>query len=158
MGRFVKYLPWAIALGCAVALVFAWLNPWLQLEQKNVELSASKLQYDNLVTETNGKLAEANRKLDLANRPEVQVRVEFKKPYLGSARGNVVNILNLAKQTVAITLDLERASSGQKQHFDMVIDAGKSQDVGEREGWTFVPGDKLTVARPGHKSIVLVTE
>ncbi len=158
MDRMTK---WGIAVVCLLALVITW-SFGLKLEKKDAELSDLRQQYGDLrqqygklVSEANAKIADTNNRckqlVDEANQREVQVRVFFRRAFFGS--GNVAGISNFSNQSIAITADVKRPSSGQTNHFEMVIDPGQVKEIGEREGWAFVPGDTVTVSQPEHKSL-----
>ena len=150
-----KYIPWlvtAIALGL---LAFIWQDTRSQISKKDVEFANLKAQYDKMVADSSAKMqalaAQANQKIQIANLPEVKVKVTFRKAIFSS--GNVAHINNISNQSIAITTDVERPSAGQKKSFTLTIDPGQSKEIGERQGWAFVNGDVMTITQPGHKSL-----
>ena len=162
MTRMMKFVPWVVSVICLVALLAAWQDFRLKLEQKDVELSNLRQQHNNMVAEVNAKIEEANNKykqlvddanskIQLASQREVQVRVSFRGAIFSS--GNVAGITNLSNQPIAIAADAERPSSGQKRRFEMVINPGHAKEIGEVEGWAFIPGDTVTVSQPDHKPL-----
>lgn len=175
-----KTIPWLLSAGLAILLVVTWQDSQKTIAQKDVEIAALKQQHTLLVTDANSKLADANTKLyqltdeasskladantklhqltdeannriQLANQPEIPVRMTFRKALMGS--GNVAGFGNMSGQTIAITANVERRSSGQNRSFYLTIDSGKTKEVGEREGWAFIAGDTITVSQPEHKSL-----
>lgn len=65
--------------------------------------------------------------------------------------GNVASFNNTAGQTIAVTINVNRAS-GQSRSFDVTLDTGMTKEIGEREGWAFIRGDTITVRQAEHKS------
>lgn len=153
MTKTIKYLPWLLSVVLAVLLALSWHSSQLKLEQKKMELASLREQYDTL-NEANDKCKQlaydSSKRLRLANQPEIQVHVSFRKAFLSS--GIVARVENLSSQIIAMTASVERPSSGQKSIFDMTLDRGQSKEIGEREGWAFVPGDTIVVNQPDHKS------
>jgi len=169
----VKQLPWAISAICVALVGFVWHDTRLKIEQKDAELASIKQQYDQLVSEANTKLEaahtkvkqlaeeanarikeqadDANDKLQLANQREVQVGVKFRKAMISN--GHVAVIANASSQTIAITVDIQRGTSGQARSVDLTIDPGRYKELGEREGWAFIAGDSIKVSQPGFKSL-----
>jgi hypothetical protein len=173
IGGNVKYLPWVLSAICMALLGFVWHDSQLKIEQKDAELASIKQQYDQLVADANSKLEaahtkaqqiadaanarlteqanDANEKLQQANQREVQVSVRFRKAMLSN--GHVAVISNTSGQTIAISVDIQRSSSGQGRSVDLTIDPGRFKELGEREGWAFVSGDSIKVNQPGCKSL-----
>lgn len=173
----MKYLPWLVSVLLVALLAVLWNDSQSKLAQKDMELQGLKQQYDNLVTQSNNKIAEvttkskmqydalvteanaqnkqltedATTKLQLANQAEIQVRVGFRKAMLKS--GLVAGFTNLSSQSIAVSVNVQRGSSGQSRNFELTLDPGKPKEIGEREGWAFIPGDSLTVSQPDHKSL-----
>ena len=85
MTNATKYLPWFLSAVLTVLLGLSWQDSKQSLAQKDAELAALKQQYNQLVTDANSKVAEANsklhqladeanKKLQLANQPEIPVK------------------------------------------------------------------------------------
>ena len=170
----MKQLPWAISAICVVLLGFVWHDSQTKIAQKDAELASMKQQYDQLVSDANTKLEaahtkvkqladeanarlkeqadDANEKLQQANQREVPVAVKFRKAMISN--GHVAVISNTSSQTIAISIEIQRASSGQGRSIDLTIDPGRYKEFGEREGWAFVAGDSIKVNQPGFKSLI----
>lgn len=157
-----KYIPWITAAVLLIFLAFIWQDSRNQIEQKNLEIANLRTQLEKIVAESNSKITEANskykqlieeanQKIQLANQREVQVSVVFRKAYLSS--GHVAGIVNISGKTIAITADINRPSSGQQQSFRLTIDRGQTKEIGEREGWAFIPGDVITISQPDYKPL-----
>ncbi len=178
MSRAVQVFPWVLVVALSVGLGGVWFKLNDQLKQKDAELSALSQKLDQvrsdafriiteadqkhkaLATEANQRLAEANGKfqelaaaaneqIELANLPEAQVSVAFRKALLSS--GNVVKIINTSTTSIAITAEIERTSTGRKRAYDLTLDANHAKEIGEFEGWAFVSGDVITIRQAGHK-------
>lgn len=164
MTNTTKYLPWFLSAVLATLLSLLWYDSKQSLAKKDVDLAVLKQQYDQLATDANRKIAEANsslrqladeanKKIQIANQPEIPVRVTFRKALFSS--GNVASFANISGQIIAITGNIERPSSGQSHSFELTIDRGQTKEIGEREGWAFVPGDTITLSQPDHKSLAI---
>lgn len=155
MTNTIKSLPWLISVVLAVLLVWSWHTSQQKLMQKDAELTETKQQYNQLLTDANSKITllteEANEKLHLANQPEIPVDVSFRKALLSS--GDVASFRNRSSRSIAVTASIERPSSGQSRIFDLTLDPGHTKEIGEREGWAFVSGDTVTLTQPEHKSL-----
>lgn len=170
----MRYLPWVVSVVLAALLAINWQQSRQEISAKNTEISELHAQYETLRSEANSKLEqaanahkalvqeaneklasadqEAREKLAEANQREVQVNVRFRKALLSS--GSVAVISNRAGEAVAYVLDVERPSNGQRRTIDVVIDAGQTKELGEREGWAFLPGDTLKISQAGRKALV----
>lgn len=152
-----RSLPWGISIILAILLGLLWYEAKQNLAQKDAELAELQGRYAQLAVDANSKIAQltqqANEKIRLANQPEIPIRVSFRKAWLAS--GNVAGFHNLSAQTVAVVANVERPLSGQGRAFTLAIDPGVTKEIGEVEGWAFVPGDSITLTQPEHKSLLV---
>ena len=166
MNNAIRFAPWLLTAAIAAAFGLTWQKMNAQIEQKNSELSELQAKYNQLVSEANQKLqeanqrnanlaAEANEKLRLAQQPEVDVQISFRKALMSS--GNVVGVKNTAGNAIAITAEVSRPSSGAKRTFELTIDPGQTTEIGEREGWAFISGDKIQISQSEHKSLTFTS-
>lgn len=157
-----RVVPWVLSAVLAGAVGVTWFTMNMQLEQKNGELTDFRDKYNQLVSVANRKLqeanqqkatlvADANEKLHLASQPEVEIQVSFRKALLSS--GNVAGLKNTAANTVAITAEIERPSSGAKRSYDLTLDPNQTTEIGEQEGWAFIAGDTIKVSQSDHKTL-----
>lgn len=155
-----KYLPWALSAVLAVLWGLSWNDSKTTIEKKDAAIATLQQQYQQLANDSNNKVAEANskiqqlaedanEKIQIASQPEVPVRISFRKALISS--GNVASFNNTSGQTIAVTINVNRAS-GQSHSFDVILDPGMTKEIGEREGWAFIPGDTITVTQAEHKS------
>ncbi len=84
-----------------------------------------------------------------ANQPEVSVTVTFRKALFGS--GSVAAITNISTESIPVAVISSRPSMNQQQRFDLVIDPNRFKEIGDREGWAFIPGDVIKISQPDHK-------
>lgn len=163
MSRAMKIIPWSLSALSMFAVLAIWMTYQQQLEQKDAELASLREQHNKLIAEANTKVEQANvilkkvtddanQKLQLANQREVAAKVSFRKAMLSN--GNVVGITNTSAETISLIAEIERRASGQKRSYDLVIDPGKSKEIGEREGWAFTPGDTIKLSQANHKSLI----
>lgn len=154
MTNTIKSLPWFISIVLAVLLAWSWYAAKQDVAKKNAELTELTQRYNQLLVDANSKIAllteEANKKIQLANRPEIPVNVSFRKALLSS--GGVASFRNRSSRSIAVTATIERPSSGQSRIFDLTLDPAHTKEIGEREGWAFVSGDTVTLTEPEHKS------
>lgn len=154
--------PWFVAAISVVLAAGVWLNLRSQIEKKDEEIATLKAKIESVVSEANSKLSdanakyrqlaeEANQRLRVANEREVQVRIGFRKAFLSS--GNVASIGNTSGQTIAVEVEVERPSSSQRRSFSLTLDPGQTKEVGEQEGWAFIPQDIITVSQAEHKTL-----
>ncbi|MEO8153878.1 MAG: hypothetical protein ABI605_12465 [Rhizobacter sp.] len=145
MNGMAKYFPWLLSAVLAIFLLVNWVQSNGAMARKEAEIQSLRQQYKQLVDE-------ANKKIEAASQREIQVRVAFRKALFGS--GNVASLTNQSGQAIAVTADIERPASSQSRSLSMTIDPGQSKEIGEREGWAFIAGDKMKVSQPGHKALV----
>lgn len=81
---------------------------------------------------------------------ELPVIVGFRKPLFGT--GKTAEITNVAGVSMAVNAHIVDAASHQPRDFTVNIDPGHLAELGRREGYTFEPGDQLTLAHDGYKS------
>lgn len=173
-----KIIPWVLSTVLACALGSTWFAMHTQLEQKDAELSDLRGKYRELAVEANRKLeeankryndtvvdankrynatvAEANQKIHAASLPEVGIQVGFRKALLSS--GNVAILRNFSGQTIAITVAIERPSSGQNKGYELTLDPNQIKEIGGQEGWAFVSGDTIKISQPAHKDITFTKQ
>lgn len=182
MSNVSKYFPWGLSAILAIILAVVWVHSNQTIAQKDAEIAALQKQNGDLVNEANTKLGklkeeaneklkqlaenatarvqqlanEANSKLQAANQPEVEALVSFRKALLSS--GKVAVIKNTAGQSVAISVSISRTSTGGGRVSELTLDPGQVKEIGEREGWAFIPGDQIVVAQAGHKSMTYVVQ
>lgn len=184
MSNAIRAFSWALSVVLAGALGFTWSSMSAQLDQKNNELIELQGKYNQLVSDANKKLqeanqrnmnlvaeandkleeasqrnasltAEANEKIRLAQQPEVEVRVSFRKALLSS--GNVAGLKNTSGITIAVIAEVSRPSSGSKRTYEFTLDPNQTAEIGEREGWAFVSGDKIEISQAQHKTLVFTS-
>jgi Glu-tRNA(Gln) amidotransferase subunit E-like FAD-binding protein len=177
MSNASKYFPWGLSTVLAIILAAVWVNSNQTIAQKDAEIATLQKQNIDLVNESNTKLGklkdeaneklkqlaedatakvqqlanEANNKLQAANQPEVEVSVSFRKAMISS--GKVATIKNASGQSIAISVNIERGSSGGGRTYELTLDPGQAKEIGEREGWAFIPGDRIAISQAGHKSM-----
>ena len=94
--------------------------------------------------------AEARERLRAASLPEAKAEITFRKAMLSN--GSVAVIRNTSSAAVPFTIFVGRAATNQTRQVSAVIDAGRFAEIGEREGWAFLPGDTVRITHPGHKA------
>jgi len=175
----MKNIPWIVSSALVACLVGTVLFFSKQIEQRDAQIDELKMQMHdlaieadrklqaanqqtaNVVNEANQKLSaanqqytnavdDANQKIQAANQPEVEARVSFRKALL--SEGNVAIITNTSSESAEYVVDIERSGSQQKQ-FRFVLNARSTKEIGQREGWAFIPGDRLNVSQAGHKTM-----
>lgn len=163
----LKINPCVVAV--AVLAVLLFLLYWqggAELEKSNYLVSELKTK----LNEANSRLDDANAKLDkaraiieeadkriaIANQREVEVKVSFRKGFIDS--GYVAVFRNIYDRSVVITADIERPSSRKKRSIEMTFDPSQSKEIGESEGWAFVPGDTVTINQDNHRSLIFTMQ
>lgn len=86
--------------------------------------------------------------------PDVPVAVTFRNALLSG--GKVARFRNTSPSQLAFTIDIVRASTDRRLNKDLVLDAGDTRELGEREGWSFAQGDEITLSRKGLKSVTII--
>ena len=92
---------------------------------------------------------EARNKLQAANLPEATVEVSFRKALISN--GSVAIIRNRSQISTPLTIVVARPTTNQSRTFTRVVDGARMTEIGEREGWAFLPGDVVRVIQPEHK-------
>ena len=155
---------WVVSVLLLVGLIGAVFYFQGVIQDKDAQIQSLTQKYNSLVANSNEKIAaanarlhaladEANSKLAVANLPQVSIAVSFRKALLSS--GNVAVIRNIAAQSIPASLAVNRPSTGQQKLFELVFDAGQVKEIGEREGWAFLPGDTILISQPEHKSLTV---
>ena len=94
--------------------------------------------------------AEAAQRLKAASLPEATAEVTFRKAFLSN--GSFAIIRNTSSTSVPFAIVVSRAATNQARRMNRVIDGGKVAEIGEREGWAFLPGDVVRISHPDHKA------
>lgn len=120
---------------------------------KDIEtLSAIKIKEtsDQATSKMEAVENETRNKLQAANLPEATVEVTFRKAL--TSNGRVARFRNRSQVSTSFTIAVARPATNQTRQFMRVIDGEKTIEIGEREGWAFLPGDVIRVVQPEHKS------
>lgn len=123
-------------------------------EQKASEIAAKAAEkVQEIAAAASAKVeevkAEASTKLQAASLPEATVNVTFRKAIFSS--GQVAVIANTSPAAISATFTASRPSTGVSKSIDLTLDPNRPKEIGEREGWAFVAGDRVQVEQPGHK-------
>ena len=174
-----KSIPWIISIVLAVVLMAVFFHYEDVIKERDIRLDAASAKLSALTAESDAKLREANAKaeraasavqqlatearsrietvtqeasqrLAAANLPEATVAVSTRKAVLSS--GNVAILKNTSDESIGIFIVATRPSVNRQRRFEVTLDPQSAKEIGEREGWAFVPGDTVTVEQPGHKS------
>jgi dsDNA-specific endonuclease/ATPase MutS2 len=126
-----------------------------QIEQEKAQIlntvSQEKQKLLSEMDQEKTKLQEeAQQALQLANMPEVQVQVSFRKAITGS--GSVAVFRSTASSPIAISVEVKRSEAGSSKKFDLTIDPNRVQEIGHREGWAVISGDLIQISQSGHKA------
>ena len=175
-----KIIPWILSAILALLATSLYFQKNSAIEAKDAEIRSLTEKNSSLIWEANSKLSlaeqkikeansraqqiaaeatnkiealatEANQKIQNANLPEATIAVAFRKALLGN--GNVAMLKNTGSQSSPMTVQIFRASTNQQRTMQIVLDQARTVEVGEREGWAFLPGDEIQVTQPGHKTM-----
>ena len=126
-----------------------------KLSQAEQKVKEADLRARQVTSEANSKIqalaTEANEKIHAASLPEATIAISFRKALLGN--GSVAMLKNTSSQPTPITVQFLRSSTGQQRTMQVVVDEARSIEIGEREGWAFLPGDEIRVSQPAHKTM-----
>ena len=158
----MKYLPWLMTGGLAAALVAIVFIFQQKIASKDAEITQVRSQLQDLELQANAKIEEANhrynnlvedanKKLRAASMREVDVRVRFRAAFLST--GNVAMITNTGSRAAEYRIAIERPSTEKRLDLDVVLDSNATKEIGEKEGWPFISGDRVTVNQTDHKSL-----
>lgn len=131
MNELKKAAPWLVVLVVIVGAAYFWF------EQKKQAMH-SELQAAVLA-----------KQLEAARLPEVEVDVTVRKALV--ATGLVAQFKNLSGSVLPVNVRFERTGAKSK-YLALTLDPKKVQEFGGMEGWSFAPGDKITVEQTGHKT------
>ena len=155
-----KAAPWLVSLLLAVATGVLFLSGKQKdeaLAQQVVQLQKMTDDYNKLAKDANDKVKslveDANEKIAYASLPVVPVKLTPGKPIFDS--GLMLQIRNTSDKTIAITVSIERPSTGKTKVYEFTIDSGLGKNIGQTEGWAFIAGDAVKVTQPEHKPVGL---
>lgn len=172
----MKYIPWTITAIAVTSLVGSIVFFQGKIAEKEAEISKLKTQMLDLVATSDRKIqdiqrqyktleavanerqqkfnslaAEADAKIHEANLREVEAKVSFRRALLFS--GFVAVIANTSGQVQSFNIEINRPSSGKSKILEAVINPNSTKEIGEREGWAFVPGDSVTIKQADRKAL-----
>jgi len=108
----------------------------------------------NQLQASNSHLAASNEHLReevaAASMRELPMLMGFRSALLG--HGKVVRIENVSGEDMAVQAHVVDAASHQTRDFTWNIDRGRSAEFGHVEGYTFEPGDQVTLSHDGYKA------
>jgi len=79
----------------------------------------------------------------LAALPEMPIKVTYRKALLND--GYVLQFHNISESIIPIKVTLENPQTETTNVFRLNVDAFKLKEIGSVQGWTALPGDKITV-------------
>jgi hypothetical protein len=118
-----------------------------QLDDANTKLQTAQSQLDS----TNQELETAKNSAEESALPEIHCRLAWASPDSGSDIRAYATLENDENTDATLTCVASRENATPKELDDVVVPAKGSYNVSV-PGWTFIPGDTLTVSEPGHKS------
>lgn len=167
------FIPWAFSITLATALGYLYVAKEREVTALAAEVRNLQGALQQVTADANEKIAAAHsqtkqakesakaeleqleniaqQRIDAANLKEVQVMVSFRKALLSS--GQVAIIRSTSGQSIAITAVISRPSSNQSISREMALDPNQMVEIGQREGWAFIPGDVIKIEQPHHKSL-----
>jgi hypothetical protein len=85
-----------------------------------------------------------------ASMPQLPVSLRVREAILG--HGEVVRVQNFADFDLAVQARIVDAASHRVRNLTWNIDRGRSAEFGHLEGYTFEPGDQITLAHDRFKA------
>lgn len=118
-------------------------------------IAAAGLILQNTKVEAqNQKLAAVNaqmqQQVQLASQPELPIAVGFRPAVFG--HGQVARLEVQSREGMAVKAHIVDAASHASHDFIVNVDPGRFTEIGHMQGYTFEPGDELTLAHDGFKS------
>lgn len=68
-------------------------------------------------------------------------------------KGEVVRLRNTSTRIIPVEVNLSSESFHTTKTYDMVLNPHIDQEIGHLEGWTFAPGDKVTISSKGFATL-----
>jgi hypothetical protein len=102
------------------------------------------------------QLQDAQAQLSAESRPDLPIRVGFRRALLG--QGEVGMFQNLSNRVLEVTLDVNSPATGASMHHNYVLNPRGLLQVGPLEHWAFAPGQKIELSNPGFRPIVRMVQ
>jgi hypothetical protein len=80
---------------------------------------------------------------------KMPVTLAKRKSITGS--GEVLEVKNELR--VALRVQVKLTAGTESKTFDLVIDAGKTKEIGRIQGWTLAPGDTVEISAAGYDTL-----
>lgn len=143
----MKYVSWVITSLLAVILAIVIGISVLTIKTQQAEIKMLRQKYDELAKN-------AKEIIEEANKPEVPVSLASAIPWIDN--GLKIILHNSAGSPVEISVEVNRPGTTKTANLHVVINSDSNKEIGETEGWAFIPGDEVTLHQPGHKSIKFI--
>lgn len=95
------------------------------------------------------RLAEQERLLLEARKPDLPIRVTYRNAFTGP--GLVAVFHNDSNQMVEVVASFSSAGVNATQSWRLVLSPNSRQDFGYREGWAFVPGQHIRLTNTAYR-------
>jgi len=100
---------------------------------------------DRRPSETQAESAQVSGKSPL---PEIPISLNYVDR--GSGNGYTVQFHNQSQKHLAVLVELENKTFGQRQSLPLQLAPGQMAEIGAAQGWTFVSGEVVSVKLDGH--------
>jgi len=87
-------------------------------------------------------------------RPDLPVRVGFRKAIFGS--GQVAVLQNLSNEELQVTLEVTSTANGLHYQQPLVIEPNRIREIGGHEGWEFATGQTVTLNNTQYRPLRVV--
>jgi len=118
---------------------------------RGLDLREQLTRVEITLQEREAALASREAALAEATKPELPVRVSFRPAWMG--QGMVATIRNVADRPLNVIAEFRDSSASHTREFSLALDAKGSAEIGLAQGWTVAPGQSVTVAASGYRSI-----
>jgi hypothetical protein len=114
-------------------------------------LEASTVESEQQLQGAEARLESTEARLAQEVRPDLPIRISFRKSLLGS--GLVAVILNVSNREIECALDVDSAATGAHFHRALVLDPNRPQEIGGNQGWEFAAGQQVRLSNPQYRPI-----
>jgi hypothetical protein len=126
-----------------------------QLDAANQQLASYGRQIradEDQLVKAEHQIGTDEQRIAAESRPDLPIKLSFRQAL--TSQGEVAMMQNVSGRTLQFVIDVQ-SPTGQHFRRPLVIDGGRTVQLGAHEGWTFAPGQMVTLSSPSFRPVVM---
>ena len=140
-----------ILIGAAAGFTLATKAYNEQVAALNQSANAKLAAADAQIQRQNEQLQKQGEQAHEMAQPELPLRVSVRNAHIPGRK--VAQLHNLGATELAVAVTGYSSASNQQNKWRIAIPPNATLEIGHTQGWTFAPGDELTISEDGYRTL-----